>query len=164
MSMRSSEDPQNATPRRLAILLIVIGLLLAVDSFLELSIVYRFWPLLLTMFAIGLIGIFVRGGARESLFLAAGVYLACFSVLALYCNFASWSALGRLWPLFVAFLGAVFAALFRFQGKRRVHLLLGLLLFSVAAVFFVVFTLGGRFWWTIFILVGLSVLASERAR
>jgi hypothetical protein len=162
--MRETLGGSDIVNRRLAALLILIGVLFAVDSALELSVVHKLWPLLLTILAIGLIGIFMKRPARGSVFLASGVCLLCFSGLALYCNFTSWGVLGRLWPLFIAFLGLAFVALFLAQRRSRWHLLLGLLLLSVAIVLWLFVTFSSQFWWVAFILVGLSLLVSERAR
>jgi len=149
------------TARRLGLLLIVIGVLLALDTLLDLAVIYRLWPVLVAMVGVGLIGIFFKGQSRVPVFLAAGVYLVCFSGLALFCSFTSWAATANLWPLFITFLGVVFVALFFFHEKRHVYLLTGLLLISVSAVFCVILAAGAEWWWTIFILAGLSILAAE---
>ena len=52
-------------------------------------------------------------------------------------------------------------ALFFAQDRRRVHLLLGLLLLSTAAVVWQYIALSGRYWWSVFILVGVSLFVSE---
>jgi hypothetical protein len=149
------------TARRLGLLLIVIGVLLALDTYLDLAVVYKLWPVLVAMVGVGLTGIFFKGRSRVPLFLAAGVYLVCFSGLALFCSLTSWAAMAKLWPLFITFLGAVFVALFFLHEKRYVYLLTGLLLGSVSAVFCVILAAGAEWWWTIFILAGLSILAAE---
>jgi hypothetical protein len=152
------------TARRLGFLLIVIGVLLALDTFLNLAVVYRLWPVLIGMVGIGLIGIFFKGNSRVPMFLAAGVYLVCFSGLALFCSFTSWATMASLWPLFVTFLGVVFVALSFYRERRPAYLLTGLLLVSLSAVFSVTLTFGANWWWTVFILVGLSVLIAEKAK
>ena len=58
---------------RLGVLLIVIGILLAVDTFFQLSVIYKLWPLLIAMLGGGLIAIFFKGRTRVSMFLVAGV-------------------------------------------------------------------------------------------
>jgi hypothetical protein len=151
-------------PTRLAVLLLVVGALFALDASLNLSVVYKFWPVLVATMAVGLMGIFLKGNARLPMFLAAGVYLLCFSGLALFCNFTSWTAMADLWPLFIAFLGAAFVALFCFQRSRPVCLLAGLLLVSVSVVFFLTLNVSGRLWWTSFLLAGLSILVTEAAK
>jgi hypothetical protein len=151
-------------PTRLAVLLLVVGALFALDASLNLSVVYKFWPVLVATMAVGLMGIFLKGNARLPMFLAAGVYLLCFSGLALFCNFTSWTAMADLWPLFIAFLGAAFVALFCFQRSRPVYLLAGLLLVSVSVVFFLTLNVSGRLWWTSFLLAGLSILVTEAAK
>jgi len=164
MNMSTSEQPGNKViSRRLGALLLVIGVAFAVDMLLNLGVVYRLWPVLVMMVGVGLIGIFGRTGRREGVFLSAGIYLLGFSLLALYCNFANWSTLRHLWPLFIVFAGLAFLGMFRFRGGRRGHLLSGLVLLSISGVFLVVLHLGGRYWWTVFVFLGLSVLASEKA-
>ncbi len=155
-----------AHPRsqRMALLLIAVGLLLGLDACLEWSIVHRLWPLLLVILGIGLVGIFLQGNSREAVFLAGGVYVFCFGGLALFCNFTSWTALTHLWPLFIAFLGLVLLALHFFREKRLVYLLGGLLLISLSAMFILTLSLGSRWWWTILVLAGLSLLAAEKVK
>lgn len=149
---------------RLAILLIVVGALFAADSYLGLAIVPRLWPLLVAMLGIGLIGIYFQRKTTGLLFLGAGEYLVFFSGLALFCNFASWSRIGRLWPLFIIFLGIVLCTLYGFSRQRRLFLFLGLILISLAVFFYAVFAINTRYWWSIFFLVGISILISAKTR
>lgn len=162
--MPNPRESRSPVPTRLAVLLLVVGALFALDAVLNLSIVYKFWPVLVAATAIGLVGIFVKGHARLPMFLAAGVYLFCFSGLALFCNFTSWAVMADLWPLFITFLGAAFVTLFCFQKTRRVYLLAGLLLVSVSVVFFLTLNVSGRLWWTSFLLAGLSILVTEAVK
>ncbi len=162
--MRQSPGGDDIVNPRLAVLLILIGVLFAVDSALTLSVVHKLWPVLLTILAVGLIGIFAKRQARGGLFLASGVYLLCFSGLALYCNFTNWGSIAELWPLFIAFMGIVFVVLFIVQGRSRRRLLLGLLLLSIAVVLWLLLAVSGGYWWVAFILAGLSLLVSEKAR
>jgi hypothetical protein len=135
-------------------------LLFASDSLLKLSFVYKLWPVIILILGIGLVGIFAKRKASGDIFLAAGEYLICFSGLAFYCNFTSWKNMSEIWPLFIAFLGIVFVTLFVLHSKKRFLLLLGLLHLSLSIFFFLVFSLTGQLWWTIFILVGVSILVS----
>lgn len=162
--MSTINSSENTTYRRLAIFLIIIGVLFAVDSFLKVSVFYKLWPVVILILGAGLVGIFIKRKASGVLYLAVGEYLICFSGLAFYCNFTSWRSMSRIWPLFIVFLGIVFVSLFLFHPKRRFLLLLGLLHFSLSIFFFLIFSLGSQFWWTIFILVGLSILVSGRFR
>ncbi len=156
---------QNAkTYSRFALLLIAVGLLLSIDSFLGVPMVYKLWPLLCAILSFGFIGIFLRRERREPVFLAIGVYILCFTGLALSCNFTSWSHQKDFWWLYLSFLGISFLSMFFFSKRKYVFLLLGLLLLSLSGVFFVVFSLGGQYWWTVFVLVGLSILIAERTR
>lgn len=149
---------------RFGIILVIIGMLLAVDSLLKLSLIYRLWPVLITIVGAGFIGIFKKRARKEALYLSVGIYFIGFSFLALYCNFTAWSALSTLWPLFIAILGIALIGSFIFCRRQRIQLLLGLLLISLCIVFFFVFSLDNRLWWTGFLLGGISILASELAK
>lgn len=162
--MKEQDEARRITSGRLGLLLIIVGVVFAADSALELNMALRLWPLVLAVPALGLLGMYRQSGGRDTAFLVVGAYLGCFSLLALYCSFTSWSELKRLWPLFITFLGVVLLALFRFKSKTRVHLLTGLILVSLSIVFLVVAALGLRYWWTVLVLAGISILLSEKAR
>ncbi|MHC4874178.1 MAG: hypothetical protein ACYTFY_20195 [Planctomycetota bacterium] len=158
--MLSINNKRNTTYRRLAVMLIVVGLLFAVDSILNLSFVYKLWPILLTVMGSGLVAVYFKRKTQGTFILAAGEYLICFSLLALYCNFTDWGQMGNLWPLFIVFLAINFTTFFIIDTRRRLMLLAGLLLFSLAISFFVIFSAGGQFWWVILILTGTSIYIS----
>ena len=147
---------------RLGVLLIIIGMLFAVETFFGVRFLYRLWPVFLSMTGIGFIGIFYKREKREGLYLALGVYLICFSLLALYCNYNSWGMLGRLWPLFITFLGFSLLFINYLKARRRLFLFLGLILISLSAVFLLTFSVNQGLWWIIFILLGLSILIAGR--
>jgi hypothetical protein len=147
---------------RFAILLFVIGGLFGIDSVFHLSFFYKLWPLVITMVGIGFIGIFRTRDRKEALYLTVGIYLICFSGLALWCDFTHWGCLKALWPLFVAFLGIAVTCSYVFCQKKYTWLLIGLLLISTSVVFFFVFSISHDLWWTVFLLAGMSVWISER--
>ncbi|MHC4661515.1 MAG: hypothetical protein ACYS8W_07480 [Planctomycetota bacterium] len=157
-------DLENVTYRRLAILLIAIGVILAVDAFLGYSAAYKLWPVLILLPGIGFIGIFVKQKGRGALYLAIGEYLILFMGLALYCNFTSWRNLARIWPVFVTFFAIVLLSMFIFHHRNRFLFFLGLLLLFLSLFFFLVFSIGAQYWWAIFILVGLSILLSGKLK
>ena len=162
--MANTNNLEKTTYTRLAVLLITIGLLIAIEPYMKISIVNKLWPVLTVILGIGLIGIFVKRRTSGSLYLAFGEYLILFSGLALYCNFTSWKNMTRFWPFFIGFLGIVFLTLLFFNTQRRVLLFLGLLLVSLSISFYFVFALDVRFWWTIFVLVGLNIFVSVRIK
>ena len=164
LQMSQTNNLDKTTYTRLSILLIAIGALIAIDSFMEISIIHKLWPLLITTLGSGLIGIFIKRRTTGNLYLAAGEYLVCFSGLALYFNFTSWNHIARIWPLFILFLGIVFLTLFLVNRKKRSLLLVGLVLASISIVFLFVFTLNMQYWWTIFILIGISLLVSVHTK
>lgn len=147
---------------RLAILLFILGAMFGADSIFHLSFIYKLWPLVITMLGIGFIGIFRTRDRKEALYLVVGIYLICFSGLALWCDFTHWSYLKILWPLFVAFLGISVTCAYVFCQKKHTWLLIGLLLISTSVVFFFVFSISHDLWWTVFLLAGMSVWISER--
>ncbi len=150
--------------RRIGFLLIIIGSAYGVDSYFDIHIINRLWPLLITILGIGFLGIFIKRGKREAAYLGTGVYLTGFSALALFCNFSSWGNLATYWPIFILFLGVSFIGPFLFDKSKRLGLLIGLLLSSVAVVFYFIFSISSTLWWTSFIFTGLSVLIAERAK
>jgi uncharacterized membrane protein len=160
--MLTASESANVTNRRVAILLVAVGVLLAVDSFLKISLAEKLWPLLITITGGGMVGMYRKSGRRDVIFLAVGVYLIAFSAMALYLNFTDWGRIAALWPMFVAFLGLVFVATHFFHRRRRTVLRIGLLLLSVALGFSVSLQWGMQYGWTVLILVGLSLLVSER--
>ncbi len=149
---------------RLGILLSAIGVILAVDATAHLSILYKLWPLLCTILGTGFFGIYQQRSRRESSYVIVGTYITGFSILALYCNFTSWSNLSTLWPVFIALMGIAVIAGYLFGNRHPGVLLSGLLSFSIAVVFYLVFSFNHQLWWSVFILVGGSFVISDRAR
>ena len=149
---------------RLGILLTGIGVILAVDATAHLSVLYKLWPLLCTILGIGFFGIYQQRARRESSYIIVGTYIAGFSILGLYCNFTTWSNLADLWPAFIALLGIAMVTGYLFGNRQPGLLLSGLLFFSIAVVFYLVFSFNHQLWWSVFILVGASFVISDRAR
>ena len=159
--MQTIIEQENTTYKRLAYMLIIIGILLALDSYLGVSIFLKLWPILVLILGVGFIGIYSKGKRRGFSYLVIGIYLILFTFLALYCNFTSWALLSIYWPIFITFLGMVFIAIFVYKKATRIPLFLGLILIFLSLYFFVIFSMGNNAWWTIFILVGLSILLSR---
>jgi hypothetical protein len=162
--MTTANGLHSETTKRLGVLLVFLGVLFSLDTLLGISFVYKLWPVVILILGIGLIGIYGKRNARESLYLIVGEYLILFSILAMYCNFTAWRALGRLWPWFIAFLGIALIIHFFLHARQRMILFLGVLLFGLAVFFYSVFSIGGQYWWLIFIVVGLSILISGLAQ
>ena len=162
--MSTLHNLDTITNKRLALFFILIGLFFSVDYFLGVSIVYKLWPILLLNLGIGLIGIFTKLNKKEPLFLVVGEYLVLFSFLALYCNFTSWRLLAQMWPLFILFFGCVMITQFFFHKRNRLALFLGMVFSFLSIFFFLVFSVSGQYWWTIFIFIGLSILLSGMSK
>lgn len=147
---------------RLALFLIIIGSLFGIDTIVGIPIIYKLWPILISFLSIGFFGIFFTRQKLDSLFLGIGIYLFCFSILALYCNFTSWSSMKFLWPLFILFLGVVFFNIYFFCKQSRINIFLGILFISLSSLFFLVFNGNSEYWWTVMILAGFSILITEK--
>jgi uncharacterized membrane protein HdeD (DUF308 family) len=113
---------------------------------------------------VGFIGLYLKRARLESLYLGTGIYLLGISALALYCSFTSWRAISDLWPLFITLMGISFCSGY-LSGRRSPTLLLaGLLLISLSLTFFFVFSVSGKLWWSIFVLLGGSFLIFEKVK
>ena len=146
--------------KRLAYFFFFLGALFAVETYYNYMILYKLWPLIVASLGGGLITIFFKRKRREPIYLASGTFFICFSVLALVCNFTSWN-LSELWPLFVGFIGVSQLILYIFYAHHKVYLFLTFLFLSISIVLFLVFTITYKFWWLIFILLGLTIIISE---
>jgi hypothetical protein len=149
---------------RFGILLGVVGIVLGIDMMAQLYVLYKLWPMLLTLLGTGFIGIYLRRGRAEAAYVAVGVYIIGFSALALYCNFTAWSRLSFLWPVFVGLMGVSFVSAFGTGARKPLLLLSGLLFLSLGVVFYIVFELSSQLWWTVFILAGISFFIFDRVR
>lgn len=148
--------------KKLGIVFIFLGLIFATETFFKIRILYKVWPVIITILGMGYIGIFYKRESREGFFLGIGVYLILFSFLALYCNFTSWKQLSFLWPLFVVFLGISFIAIVIFKLKNKLLLFLGLIMVSISITFFLTSSIHSKFWWSILIFLGISILVMGR--
>lgn len=162
--MSITNDLENTTFKRFAMLLIVVGTLLAIDSFFQLFVVYKLWPLLVLFLGTGFIGIFLKRKSRGALYLSVGEYLILFSFVALYCNFTSWRNLLFIWPVFIFALAIVFITHFFVYKKSRFVFFIGLSLMFLSIFFPLVFTLGSQSLWLVFIFLGLSILLSRNIK
>ena len=156
------DDKRITNYHKVGLALVATGLIFALETFFKVQLLYKAWPIILTIIGTGFIKIhFIRQG-RNAVFLGVGVYVILFSLLAIYCNMYSWAHLAYLWPLFISFAGISFLSVFCFNQKNKMYLLLALILLSISVIFFIVFTVSARWWWTIFILIGASILATGK--
>lgn len=149
---------------RVGVFLIVAGLVFALETHFRVHVLYRLWPLVLTIWGAGFIGIYTHRERRDAMFLGIGIYIILFSAISQYFSFAGWGAISRLWPAFIGFLGITFLLIYGFHKRQRIYLLLGMFLSSMAMVFSLVFALSWTLWWTTFVFVGVSILVGGRAK
>ncbi|MBN1114621.1 MAG: hypothetical protein JXA66_04715 [Oligoflexia bacterium] len=147
--------------RKLAVFLFMLGILFAVETYYNYLILNKLWPVILTSLGGGFIAIFFKRKKREPFYLASGVYIICFSILALVCNFTNWD-LTRVWPVFIGFIGISQLALYVFHTRHRLYLFMMFVFFSISVVFYLVFTVSYKFWWTMLFMLGFAMLISVR--
>lgn len=161
--MKEINNTEYTTYTRLANILIVIGILLAIDTIFNLQVIYKLWPLLLTILGVGFIGTYtIRQQRAYGAFLAIGEYCIFFSALALLFNFTSWTVLSSIWPIFITFLGIVLFTLYHFKRKRLL-LFLSVIVLLLSLYFFIIFSYNYNLWWVIFIITGISILISKES-
>jgi hypothetical protein len=163
-NVKSGRHPALSSYGRFGVLLAVIGGILAVDTMTNLTVLYKLWPLFCTTLGIGFIGIYLQRSRREAVYMGVGIFFIGFSALALYCNFTSWGMLVTLWPAFLFLLGISMVLGFFFGNRQPVLLLNGLLFISISIVFYLVFSLSSRLWWSVFILSGCSFFIFDKVR
>jgi hypothetical protein len=146
--------------KRLSYLLIGLGIIFGLETYLEIRIIYKLWPLLILSLGAGFIAVFFKREKREPLYIGIGIYLLCFSILSFICNFTTWHNIKFLWPLFILFLSISYFVIYYFN-KHKTFLFLGFLFLSISIIFFMLF-LSYKLWWTIFIFLGISILITEK--
>ncbi len=139
---------------------IAVGAAFAAETLFEAGVLYRLRPLILIILGSGLIKIFLIRKKRDAVFFGAGSYIVQFGLLSLWLNFRSWGMLHEAWPLFIGMAGVSFLLLYILKPSQRLFLFNGLFLLSVCAVFFLVFLVDSTWWWSIFIFIGLSIIAT----
>lgn len=159
--MRTIIEQENTTYRRLACILILIGVLLGVDSFIGSTVFLNLWPILVLVLGLGFIGIFSKGRRKGFTYLVIGIYMILFTALALYCNFTTWSILNKFWPIFIMFLGVAFIIICFANKSHKIMFFAGLLLIFLAIYFYAIFSITTNAWWSIFILAGICILLSR---
>jgi len=149
---------------RLGMILISLGIIFGLETLLKFQILYNLWPLILTNLGAGFISIFFKRERRDSIYLGIGVYIICFSILAFYCNFQTWEKLSVLWPSFIAFIGISYLFIYLFFARHPIYLFMIILFLSVSLVFFIVFSVNSKYWWIIFIFLGIAAFVTERKK
>ena len=144
--------------KRVGMFLILLGILFGLETYFKVSILYKLWPVMLTSLGGGFIGIYYKRRRSEVTYLILGIYIVCFSILAQYYNFTSWSKLAYQWPVFIGFAGLSFLITYLFYSRNRIYLFSAAFFFSVMLIFFLVFSVSKFYWWLIFIFLGISIL------
>ena len=156
--MESIHEIRESAYLKLGIILIITGLLFALDSLFNLNFIYKFWPVLTAITGIGFIGIFKSIRKKGIFYLIIGEYLFCFSILALLCNFTSWTILSNLWPIFITFTGLVLVTVFLFRHEKITFFIIGIILILFSIYLYLLLLFNGGLWWTIFIIIGIFII------
>lgn len=149
--------------KRLSLILLVIGLVLAIDIS-NASSLHKFWPILLTLLGSGFTGIYFKRRKRDGIYLFLGIYTLLFSGLAFYCSFTSWMGMSALWPLTILFTGITLLALFFIHNKSRTLLFWGMFFISISSLFLLLFLVSNQLWWTAFIFLAITIFVSDKPR
>lgn len=142
----------------LAILCILSGCILLLESYGYLSGIYRIWPVFPLILGIGFCLLFFRKNRNDAALLGIGIYLVCVSVLFFFLNFTSWGVLTDIWPLFIGFLGFSFLAPIIWAQKRGVFIPIAFFLLFLCGAFLLVFTVDIRLWPISLVLLGICLL------
>ena len=153
-------NPLSSNHKRLSYFFMFLGVIFAVETYFKISILINFWPLLISFFGAGFIGIFIKGKRQHPWFVFLGAYLILLSIMFLYFNFTDWDMIKKLWPLFITSLGISFIFNFLVSRGNKLYLFLGLFFFSISGIMFLVFTVSHQLWWMIFIFLGVSIYIS----
>jgi hypothetical protein len=144
--------------KRLAIFLVLLGVLFGLETYFKVSVLYKLWPVMLTSLGGGFVGIYYKRRRSEVTYLILGIYIVCFSILAQYYNFTSWGKLAYQWPVFIGFAGMSFLITYLLYSRNRIYLFSAAFFFSIMLIFFLVFSVSKFCWWLIFIFLGISLL------
>ena len=148
--------------RALAIISIVCGALMLLDTYGYLGGVYKLWPVFSLILGVGLCLLYFKKQRFEIALLGIGTYFICVSFFFLFLNYTSWSILTDAWPLFIGFLGLSFLAPVIFGKKRGIFVLIALFLIFLSSIFILAFSADSKLWPISLILFGICLLLVGR--
>ena len=142
----------------LAVVFIAAGAALTLENMGVVSGASRLWPAFVLILGAGFLILFLerRNGDMALLFL--GTVLSLMGAFFFYLNFTSWSAMSKLWPVFLGIAGAGFLTLY-LESRIRLFLILSVALVMLAGVFYLVFGISLHLWPLSLVAFGLSLLA-----
>lgn len=121
------------------------------------------WPMILIggglLFVIG----FLQNTKNYGLLMPASILLII-GALFLYLEMANWRNIVELWPTFILAPGIGFLFMFLFAEEGNKLYVPGLILISIAVIFFVGFCVSFTYWPIVLILLGLLLLFSSFKR
>ena len=126
----------------LAIILIVLGLILMLETFNIVNGIIKLWPLLSLVIGIGFCLLFYQRKKKDLILLGLGTFITLISVFFFYLNFTSWWNLSYLWSMFVTILGLSFVPPFYFR-RNFALIILAALLIGAGVSFILVFSISG---------------------
>ena len=141
----------------LAIVLIILGLLLFLDTMNIVPGIMLFWPFLVFIFGLGFCLLFYRRRKKDLILLGMGAFITLCSFFFMYLNIIGWHTLSYLWPVFPGILGASFLPPYVYS-KNRAVLYMGVLLMATGAAFILIFSISTQLWPVSLIIAGGSFL------
>ncbi len=146
----------------IAVLSILSGLILILESYGIVHGFWRLWPLFPLILGAGFLLLYFHQARRDTLLMGLGIYLVCCAFLFFFLNYTSWTLLGDLWPLFIGFLGLAFIGPVLGGRWRRIFLPIALGLLLICGVFLLVATVDPRLWPISLVLFGGCLLLIAR--
>jgi hypothetical protein len=150
------------TTGAIAVLSILSGLLLILESYGVMRGIWRLWPVFPLILGSGFLLLYNHQNCRDALLVGLGIYLVCCALLFFFLNYTSWTLMGDLWPLFIGFLGLAFLGPVVSRSGSRVLLPIALGLLLICGVFLLVATVDPRLWPVSLVLFGGCLLLVAR--
>jgi hypothetical protein len=150
------------TTKAIAVLAILSGLLLILESYGIGRGLWRLWPVFPLILGAGFLLLYAQQGRRDGLLVGLGIYLVCGALFFFFLNYTTWSRLGYLWPLFIGFLGLAFLGPVVSGSGSRILLPIALGLLLICGVFLLVATVDPRLWPVSLVLFGGCLLLIAR--
>jgi hypothetical protein len=148
--------------RPLAIISIICGALMLLNTYEYLHGVWKLWPVFPLIVGAGLCLLYFKKQRFEIVLLGIGTYFICISFFFLFLNYTSWNILTDAWPLFIGFLGLSFLAPVVFGKKRGIFIFIALFLIFLSLVFILAFSADSKLWPVSLVLFGICLLLVGR--
>lgn len=147
---------QNSSFNIMAVALIIIGIIFMLQNYGYITWVWLIWPLLPLIIGTGFCMLFFRA-RKDIVLLGIGCFILLNSIFFFYLNFAGWSLLAYLWPIFIIILGVTFIVCYAFS-KKKILIYIATILIALAISFILIFAVSTSLWPISLVLTGASFI------